>query len=78
MCAWLHTQAEGLLNSTEISLNNSRDILENISERLVALEQQIEWNKIELDEATNLTRIAQGLANQVENVSKLQSQYKLW
>ena len=53
---------------TEGLLNSSRDILTNISERLLALEQQIDQNEVDLVEARNLTTVAQQVASEVQNV----------
>ena len=52
-----------------MSLNSSRDILANLGERLLAVEQQIEQNRVNLVEAKNLSSVAQELATTVENVS---------
>lgn len=41
----------------------------NVSDRLVALELQIDRNRVDLGEARNLTSISQELADQVANVS---------
>ena len=52
-----------------MSLNSSRNILANLGERLLAVEQQIEQNRVDLIEAKNLSSVAQELATTVENVS---------
>lgn len=62
-------QAETLLGNTETSLNHSRDILSNISKRLIALEMQIQQKRVDVEEARNLTSITQDLADHVANVS---------
>ena len=58
------------MGSTEASLNNSRDILADLGERLATLEQQIDQNRVDLVEAKNLSSIAREVANNVENVSQ--------
>ena len=67
----LTVQAEALLGNTETSLNNSRDILADLGERLATLEQQIEQNRVDLVEAKNLSSITRELANNVENVRNI-------
>ena len=57
------------MENTEVLLNESHDILEDLGERLAALEWQIEENKVDIVEARNLSSIARQLANTVENVS---------
>ena len=59
------------MGSTEASLNNSRDILADLGERLATLERQIEQNRVNLVEAKNLSGVAQEIANSVENVRQI-------
>ena len=75
MTVLLTAQAEALLGSTEASLNNSRDILADLGERLATLEQEIEQNRVDLVEAKNLSSVAQEIANNVENVRKFSTTY---
>ncbi len=59
------------MGNTETSLNNSRDILADLGERLATLERQIDQNRVDLVEAKNLSSVAREVTNIVENVRKI-------